>query len=231
MMKSLLLAGILCAMPAAAPAQMAGGKVVDVSDRRALGGVTAVLRNVATDSVVQAVTDAEGWFTLLPKGAGRYVLVFRRGLDFVVYPDTLGLTADTLFQKLFVIAFPPTFGTAGRDGPDRPVVPLGAFKARYPPELLRRGVEGSVVAQFVVDTAGRADMRTFKVLRSTDEFFTLAVRESVSSARFRPALRDGTAMRQLVNRAFNFCLSPNRSAIASSGRSAFTEADCDRPRR
>jgi TonB family protein len=225
---------VLCvasAIPAVAPAQMAGGKVVDVSDRRPLGGVTVILRNIANDEAVQTVSDSAGWFTLFPKGTGRYVLIFRRGLDFLVYPDTVALSADSVFEKMFVVAFQPPEGTAGRDGPDLPVLPLAAFRLRYPPELLRSRIEGTVVAQFVVDTSGRADMRTFKVLRSAEEAFSQAVRESVSSARFRAAKRDGLKVRQMVNRAFHFCLSSDRSAIASSARPSFSDADCDRPRR
>ena len=38
--------------------------------------------------------------------------------------------------------------------------------------LRSANVEGEVLAQFVVDTTGRADMSTFKVLKSTHELFT-----------------------------------------------------------
>lgn len=230
-MKPLLAVGILFAIPAAAPARLAGGRVVDASDRRPLEGVTAVMRNIGTDSVVQTITDAEGWFTLFPEGSGRYVLVFRRGLDFLIYPDTVALTADSVFQKLFVVTFPQPFGPAGRDGPDQNVVPLGALRPRYPREHIQNGIEGSVLAQFLVDTSGRADMRTFKVLRSTDEFFSQAVRESVSSARFRPAMHDGVKFSQFVVRRFNFCLSASTSATASAAQPLFAEAECDQSRR
>jgi len=209
---------------------MAGGKIVDVSDRRPLGGVTVIMRNVANDEAVQTVSDSAGWFTLFPPRAGRYVLVFRRDLDFLVYPDTVALAADSVFEKMFVISFAPAEGLAGRDGPSLPVVPLAAFRPRYPDNLRRRRVEGSVWAQWVVDTTGRADMRTFRVVRTSDELFSQAVRESVSSARFRPASRMGVKVRQVVNRTFNFCLSRDRSSLGSDPRPAFSEAECDRPR-
>lgn len=210
---------------------MAGGRVVDVSDRRPLGGVTVVMRNVANDAAEQTVSDSAGWFTLFPRGAGRYVLVFRRGLDFLVYPDTIALSPDSVFEKMFVIGFPPPEGLAGRDGPSSPVVPLAAFKARYPADLRQRGVEGSVTVQFVVDTSGRADMRTFTVTRSSDHLFSQAVRESVSSARFRPATRGGAKVRRLVNRTFNFCISRHRTAVGSDPRPAFSDVECDLSRR
>src|SRR5688500_2568497 len=98
MRRAFLVLCVASAIPAGISAQMAGGKVVDVSDRRALGGVTVILRNVANDATVQTVSDSAGWFTLFPNGSGRYVLVFKRGLDFLVYPDTVALTADSVYQ-------------------------------------------------------------------------------------------------------------------------------------
>ena len=47
---------------------------------------------------------------------------------------------------------------------------------RYPDMLRSANVEGEVLAQFVVDTTGRADMSTFKVLKSTHDLFTNAVK-------------------------------------------------------
>ena len=199
---------VLClvsAIPAGMSAQMAGGKVVDASDRRPVKGVTVVIRNVATDAAVQAETDSAGMFTLFPADSGRYVIVFRRAMDILVYPDTLWLTADSVFQKLFVLEFSPMLDMLFNDSVDSPVVPLGMLRARFPEDLAERGLEGSVVVRFVVDTTGRADMATFRVVRSSDEGFSQAVRQSVSSARFRPASSRGRKVRQLVTRTFNFC--------------------------
>lgn len=192
-------------MPAGASAQMAGGKVVDARDNRPVKGVTVVIRNVATDAAVQAETDSGGMFTLFPADSGRYVIVFRRDMDILFYPDTLLLTADSVFQKLFVLEFPPVLELVLNDSVDSPVVPLGMLRARFPEDLAARGFEGSVVVRFVVDTTGRADMATFRIVRSSDDAFSRAVRESVTSARFRPASSRGRKVRQLVTRTFNFC--------------------------
>src|SRR5919197_2785776 len=48
---------------------------------------------------------------------------------------------------------------------------------RYPDMLRSANVEGEVLAQFVVDTTGRVDMSQFKVLKSSHDLFTAAVRQ------------------------------------------------------
>ena len=51
-----------------------------------------------------------------------------------------------------------------------------AVAPHYPDVLKATKLNGEVLAQFIVDTTGRADMSSFKVLRSTHDLFTQAVR-------------------------------------------------------
>jgi TonB family protein len=74
----------------------------------------------------------------------------------------------------------------------------------YPPELEARRTEGQVVAAYVVDTAGRVDTTTIKVLGSDHPRFTESVRTALAEARFRPATRGGHTVRQLVQQRFRF---------------------------
>ncbi|HEY0777508.1 MAG TPA: energy transducer TonB [Gemmatirosa sp.] len=76
----------------------------------------------------------------------------------------------------------------------------------YPPVLKAQGVGGTVVVKFVVDTMGRVDMRTFRVLRTDDTAFTRAVRATVARAEFLPALLDGRKVRQYVEQPFTFAV-------------------------
>lgn len=76
----------------------------------------------------------------------------------------------------------------------------------YPKLLRSAGVEGTVLAQFIVDTSGRADMSTFKVLESSHELFTQAVREALPGYRFFPAEIGGKKVRQVVQQPFTFAL-------------------------
>ena len=77
---------------------------------------------------------------------------------------------------------------------------------RYPDMLRSANVEGEVLAQFVVDTSGRADMGTFKVLKSTHDLFTNAVRSALPNMRFYPAEVGGKHVKQLVQMPFQFNL-------------------------
>src|SRR5919206_3709059 len=77
---------------------------------------------------------------------------------------------------------------------------------RYPDMLRSANVEGEVLAQFVVDTTGRADMSTFKVLKSSHDLFTNAVRATLPNMRFYPAEIGGRKVKQLVQMPFQFTL-------------------------
>ncbi|HJQ21306.1 MAG TPA: energy transducer TonB [Gemmatimonadaceae bacterium] len=77
---------------------------------------------------------------------------------------------------------------------------------RYPDMLRSANVEGEVLVQFVVDTNGRADMSQFKVLKSSHDLFTNAVKQALSAMRFYPAEIGGRKVKQLVQQPFNFSL-------------------------
>jgi periplasmic protein TonB len=78
---------------------------------------------------------------------------------------------------------------------------------RYPDMLRSANVEGEVLAQFVVDTTGHADMREFKILKSTHDLFTAAVKSALPQMRFYPAEVGGHKVKQLVQMPFQFSLS------------------------
>jgi TonB family protein len=91
---------------------------------------------------------------------------------------------------------------------ERPVTQLqGSVGPRYPDSLRVAKVEGEVLAQFVVDTSGQAQVPTFKVLKSTHPLFVDAVRTALPTLRFTPAFVGGRAVRQLVQQPFQFALS------------------------
>jgi protein TonB len=82
----------------------------------------------------------------------------------------------------------------------------GSPTPRYPDILKQAGVEGEVLAQFVVDTSGRAEINTFKVLKTTHELFTVAVRSALPTMRFFPAEVGGRKVKQLVQQPFSFTI-------------------------
>jgi TonB family protein len=90
---------------------------------------------------------------------------------------------------------------------ERPTTPMPGNPApRYPDMLRSAHVEGTVLAQFVVDTLGHADMSTFKVLKSTHDLFTDAVLKSLPNMRFQPAEVGGKKVKQLLQMPFEFNL-------------------------
>jgi len=83
----------------------------------------------------------------------------------------------------------------------------GNPRPRFPDVLRAANIEGEVLAQFVADTFGMADMRTFKVLKSSHDLFTNAVRTVLPTMKFNPALVGGKKVKQLVQMPFQFNLS------------------------
>jgi len=90
---------------------------------------------------------------------------------------------------------------------EKPVVMApGATGPQYPDMLRSAGIEGTVLAQFVVDTTGRADMGTFKVLKSDNDLFSTSVKNALQRMRFLPAEVGGRKVKQLVQQPFQFSL-------------------------
>ena len=87
--------------------------------------------------------------------------------------------------------------------------PASSFSARvptYPPSLRAAGIEGRVVAQFIVDASGRAALESFRILSSSNDLFSEAVRKSVLDTRFTAARLRGKPVSQMVQQLFVFRL-------------------------
>jgi protein TonB len=83
----------------------------------------------------------------------------------------------------------------------------GTGNLRYPDILRSANVEGEVLAQFVVDADGRYEQGSFKVLKSSHDLFTQAVKNALPNMRFYPAEVGGRKVKQLVQQPFTFSLS------------------------
>lgn len=90
---------------------------------------------------------------------------------------------------------------------EKPVVQVpGTASPRYPEVLRSSGVEGEVQAQFVVSEEGRADPSTLKILKSSNDLFSSAVRNALPQMRFYAAEVGGKKVKQLVQQTFQFRL-------------------------
>jgi TonB family protein len=85
------------------------------------------------------------------------------------------------------------------------VVP-GTVGPEYPEELRRNRVTGRVLFAFWVDSRGRPEVSTFRVIRSSHRKFSDAVVRAVQTMRFNPATIGGCGVRQLVEQPYDFHL-------------------------
>jgi protein TonB len=83
----------------------------------------------------------------------------------------------------------------------------GGPPPRYPDALRASAIEGEVSMQFVVDTTGRVDPVSVKVLASSHDLFAESARAALAKLRFRPAEVGGRKVRMLVQQPFIFALS------------------------
>ena len=82
----------------------------------------------------------------------------------------------------------------------------GSGSPAYPEMLKSSGVEGEALVQFIVDTTGRAELGSFKVLRASHDAFGQAVKAALPRMRFLPAEIGGRKVRMLVQQPFAFAL-------------------------
>ena len=82
----------------------------------------------------------------------------------------------------------------------------GSGSPRYPETLRSSGVEGQVVAVFVVNGSGRAETDSVRFLRSDNPLFEDAVRVALPRLRFVAAEIGGRKVRQLVQMPFVFTI-------------------------
>lgn len=90
----------------------------------------------------------------------------------------------------------------------------------YPLLLMNKGIEGSVLVRFVVDSNGRPDVGTFLPLEYSDTLFSQSVRAALPRMKFKPGRRGNVPVRQLVEIRFSFKVEVRPPADSGSGKSA-----------
>ena len=95
---------------------------------------------------------------------------------------------------------------------DKRAIPRpGGPYPQYPRELRERIIEGMVRLLFVVDTLGRAEMCTVRVMVSTDPIFTHSVLDVLPRMRFFPAEQAGRKVRQRLELPVEFRIGKPRN--------------------
>lgn len=85
-----------------------------------------------------------------------------------------------------------------------PAVLLAQPAPKYPPLLHSAGLSGTVMAEFVIDTAGHVEAASIKVVESTHRGFNEAARSAVLGAMFQPARLGPHPVRQLTRQRVRF---------------------------
>jgi len=75
---------------------------------------------------------------------------------------------------------------------------LSAPQPPYPELLRQAGIQGRVLIQAVIDTTGRAEPNSIKIIQSPNPGFDQPSRTWIQHALFRPARVHGRAVRVLV---------------------------------
>ena len=86
---------------------------------------------------------------------------------------------------------------------ERPEV-LSGPQLQYPDLLRQAGVQGRVLVQAIIDTSGRAEPPSVKIIQSPNPGFDQPAKNYVLRALFRPARVHGRAVRVLVNLPIDF---------------------------
>jgi len=105
---------------------------------------------------------------------------------------SLGHAPDGVLEERYVDRAPRILGT--------PIQPT------FPTSLRERGVGGRVAVQFVVDTLGKAEMNSLRVVEASDPQFAQSVRAVLPRYRFSPGEVGGQKVRTLVQLPFDFTL-------------------------
>lgn len=95
----------------------------------------------------------------------------------------------------------------GSSADNPPYMMPGQMGPSYPPELRGEAPDGLVVVRFVIDTLGKVETSSVKVVESTHPHFLSSVRVALDRLRFTPAKLSGQRVRVRMEQRFEFHLS------------------------
>ena len=204
--KSYLVAAFSFMAAAAAQAQtIVAGQVIDRQKRAPLTQLTVELLSVRDSVLHTAVTANDGTFALFAPSGGVYRVRFVADGAPTHVSDTVVVAEGEYAAREFPLDMSERPLTEKQV--DKPVIPApGSPAPRYPQDLRASSISGCVLVQFIVDTTGRADRGTLRLLAYTHREFVEAVWDALPKMRFTPAEIRGRKVRQIVQQPFNFTI-------------------------
>jgi protein TonB len=91
---------------------------------------------------------------------------------------------------------------------DEPPEMLSHPEPRYPELLRQAGIEGRVVVEAVLDTAGRAEAGSLRIVTASHPLFAAEAEQVVLASRYRPGRVAGRAVRVRVLVPISFAIRP-----------------------
>ncbi|HVX41035.1 MAG TPA: energy transducer TonB [Gemmatimonadaceae bacterium] len=88
----------------------------------------------------------------------------------------------------------------------QPYLLPGQIGPAYPEQLRVDAPDGLVVVRFIIDTLGRAEAPSLRVIESSDPLFAQSVRTALERLRYQPARFSGRRIRVRVEERFEFHL-------------------------
>lgn len=199
---------LLVAAPCALSAQVAtlAGALRALGDKHPLTCVRVALEDSAGHDLVWTVTDDRALFTISVPTAGVYRLRFGQWPSAYTGFDTVH--AGDYEERLYAVPDEPEDGGWTRhDWPGTDATPVAGMPTpRYPESERLANRQGSVLVEFVIDSAGRVDPAGARVLRTSDAPFAEAVLDVIPQLRYYPATLRGTAVCERVWQPFAFAL-------------------------
>lgn len=120
--------------------------------------------------------------------------------DSVLFAVLHGATRTPTFQHVWSSVYDETVvELTARPAPDNPM-------PHYPLSLRRKRIQGVVIVQFVVDSAGFLRPETLRFVQSPDPAFSESVEAALAHSRYYPAMLGGRPVSQLVRQSFTFHL-------------------------
>ena len=198
------------------PAQgFVGGIAVDSATGMKLGCVGVTLEDTTGHAVAHRQTNMDGTFEFDAPARGAYRFRF----DVWHHQPVVGpfemLEPASERARMYQLAFANDPTTRLKLWPDTADSPPGLPRdparsvIRYPKELHDKGIEGSVIVQYAVDSLGLVHGPSIRVISATDPRFEPPVTDYLLAVRLAPARRAGRPVCALMmNQPFNFSLKP-----------------------
>jgi TonB family protein len=133
-------------------------------------------------------------------GVALYRTLVRRGVDLAPALRRLADSASGRGRVTSGLGTPTALGASDR------IVLVSQPPVRYPPEMRTLRVDGTVIVEATVDTTGRVDPASVRVIRSPNSGLDAEARRVVTGAVYRPIIRAGRRVRATIRQPVTFVL-------------------------